>query len=291
MPSETPDAKAFIAANNVYRCMHDVRPVQWDDEVYTSAKKWADYTKESMVHSPHSGTAYRAGTDGENLAGTSEASFHRGVDATHMWYAEIADPPCSYDASCYQSFTAGHFTAMMWKSMAKIAYSDTSKKLAVGRYRGCNNDAPNFGGQYKKMVPKPVKTWAACIAEVNKCQAFDGIEFGAEAHGANGVEGCDGHSVSDGKNPDGSWIWKKEYQKSCAAKYANILTDTARLYDIPGMPEFFTSGPGLCTLVSGLFLASVVVMLAVRRRRGVAREHELLVPELEGSVLEETGLE
>jgi len=191
-PHDAKDAKAFVALHNIFRCMHDVQAVQWDSDVHSGAKKWAEHTGESMTHS-QGGTGYRKKGDGENLAGTFKFSKHPGVDATHMWYEEIWNP-CGWKKSCYQSFSAGHMTAMIWKSINKIAYSDTTGKLAVGRYRDCLGNGPNMMGEYKKMVPPQKYNWASCANKVlNQCSAFSGVH-------KDDVEGCGKQSAAWSKN-------------------------------------------------------------------------------------------
>jgi len=216
-PNDAPDAKAFIALNNVYRCMHNVQAVRWDADVYGSAKKWADHTQTYMSHSDGS---WCPDSDGENLAGTFDFSKHRGVDATHDWYSEIEEY-CSYGKSCYQSFTAGHFTAMIWSTVNKIAYADPTKELAVGRYRGCDGNPPNFNSAYRQHVPSPKNNYATCVSKVLACPAFSGLS-------ANDLEGCNG---------GGAWAtgrdWYMDYKKKCASKYSNIVSRASRLYAFP----------------------------------------------------------
>lgn len=240
-PSDAPDAKAFVAVHNIYRCMHNVQAVQWDSDVYAGAEKWAQYTGTSMSHS-HSGTAYRKASDGENLAGTFEFSKKKGVDATHMWYEEIVNP-CGWKKSCFQSFNAGHFTAMIWKSINKIAYSDTTGELAVGRYRDCLGNGPNFNEAYTTYVPPPVNNWEYCANKVlRQCPAFSGLSD-------DDVEGCESSSASEscsgGPGCIGGWHTHMVYATTCKNKYARITSQVSRLYgmDIPQILQPLMSNP------------------------------------------------
>lgn len=245
-PSDAKDAKAFVAAHNIFRCMHDVQAVQWDDSVYKSAKTWARATGKSMSHST-AGTQYRKNGDGENLAGTFKFSKHPGVDATHMWYEEIWNP-CHWSQKCYQSFNAGHFTAMIWKSITKIAYSDTTGELAVGRYRDCLGNGPNFNGEYKKFVPPQKHNWAFCVNKVLKsCPAFSDVK-------ENDVEGCGKQSSAWSSSSD----WHMVYPKKCSSLYSGVH----RLYDIPEFLQPLMSNPWplaiACASIFALFLVIAV---------------------------------
>lgn len=273
-PSDAKDAKAFIALHNVFRCMHNVQPVIWDADVHKGALSWAQHTGEAMVHS-HSPSSYRKGSDGENLAGTFKFSVKPGVDATHMWYEEIAKD-CSYSKSCYQSFSAGHFTAMMWSSIDRIAYSDTTGKLATGRYRGCDNKPPNYNDQYKDMVHPPVHDYGYCLDKVLGCDAFKGLT-------EDNLDGCDSSAASDN-----SGKWSMVYKQKCKAKYANIVSKlTSRLNDdkIPQLFQPLLANAGVLGLgVALLVVGSLAVV--VRNRRRLARGHPLV--DTEGAEMEES---
>jgi len=210
--ADAPDAKAFIAVNNIYRCMHDVQAVQWDPDVHAGATAWATQTGVNMQHS-QGGTPFRKFSDGENLASTFAFSTKPGVESTHMWYAEI-EKPCGFKQSCFQSFEAGHFTAMIWKSVNKIAYADTTGKIAVGRYRGCDGQPPNLNDAYAAMVPPPKRDWATCADLVlKKCPTFMDLK---EEH----VEGCDSSGACCKGTANGGWY--VTYGSKCSAKYAGM---------------------------------------------------------------------
>lgn len=285
--------------------MHDVGPVQWDDSVYQNAKKWSQQTnsfrRRGMRHS-HSGTIYRASSDGENLAGTFKNSKHRGVDATHNWYSEIGE--CSgcayYSTSKYGKGHTGHFTAMIWKTISKIAYSDTNTELAVGQYRGCGGKPPNFNSAYAANVPPPKHNFAACAAKVKDCPAFSGIDIGAASWGANGIEGCTRGTTANSKDSSGNWIWKMKYAsasaQTCAAKYDNILSKVkARLDEETAQVPvaFLMASPGPLAIASGIIFAAAVVMIALRRTRARGREfNQVCLDEVEDGAhiqLVETG--
>jgi len=261
-PSDAPDAKAYIAAHNIYRCMHNVQAVQWDPDVHSSAKSWAQATGTTMKHST-APSSYRKSSDGENLAGTFKFSKQPGVDATHMWYEEIVKD-CQWKKSCFQSFSAGHFTAMMWKSISKVAYSDTTGKLAVGRYRGCDGFGPNFNNKYKTMVPPPVANWETCAAKVLACPTFKGLT-------EKNVEGCEASAKSgaDGK-------LQMTYKTTCKKKYAAITSLISR-YEIPEVFQTLAANPWPLAIACGsVFVLSIGVALRRSRARAVGVEDAAL---------------
>jgi len=271
-PSDAPDAKAFIAAHNIYRCMHNVQAVQWDKDVYDGAKSWAVVTGETMSHS-HGGSQYRKDSDGENLAGTFKESAHRGVDATHMWYSEIRESSyCNWQKSCFQSFSAGHFTAMIWSTINKIAYSDTTKKLAVGRYRGCDGKPPNFNGAYVQHVPAPVKNWGECATTVLACPAFSGLT-------EDDVEGCEGSTAWDSSHGDD---WYMVYKNKCSDLYANAVSKVYRRYNIPEVLQPLMSNPWPVAVACGssfVIFLGMAVRRSWRRKEAASQDSELLSDE------------
>lgn len=238
-----------------------------DADVYAGAKSWSQAgERNGMTHSA-SGSQYRKGSDGENLAGTFDYSTKRGVDATHMWYAEIMNP-CNGAKSCYQSFNAGHFTAMIWRTVSKIAYSDTDKKLAVGRYRGCDGNPPNFNSAYAANVPAPKYNWGHCATKVLGCSAFSGLV-------EDDVEGCDSSAAWSSSRD-----WYMVYKKKCSAEYADLTSKVSRLYNIPAFLQPLTSNP---LPVAGACAAALVLVLGLvvrrSRRRAATRGTELLSTE------------
>jgi hypothetical protein len=176
---------------------------------------------------------------------------------------------------------------MIWKTISKIAYSDTNTELAVGRYRGCDGNPPNFNSAYAKNVPPPKRNFADCASKVKACPAFNDIDVGPKSWGANGIEGCKRgtKSTANSKDSSGNWIWHSfmkytmDSAQTCRAKYENILSKvTARLDEettqVPA--PFLMANPGPLAVVSGLVFAAAVVMIALRRARarGPLREFQ-----------------
>lgn len=219
-PFEEPDARAFVAVNNLYRCMHDVQPVEWDPDVYASAKLWADKIGEFKHRSDSADCPY---SDGENLGGTFKASNHRGVDATHNWYSEMMNP-CYFRSSCYQTGAdgSGRLTAMIWSSVKYIAYADPTQEVAVARYRTCDDRPPNSLNEFKRQVPVPSRTYDECLTKVLECPTFKDLT-------PDDLEGCEGIIRSNARDGNGQMVWTMRYERSCQEKYSYILEQTTRL--------------------------------------------------------------
>jgi hypothetical protein len=158
-----------MAANNVFRCMHDVIPVKWDAGVHADAKKWAEKTGEAMVHS-HSPSGYRKGSDGENLAGTFKFSKKPGVDATHMWYAEIEEN-CHWSKKCTKTFTPGQFKDMIHVPVHNYKFC-LDKVLACPAFKGLKED--DLDGCDSSAASDNSGAWSMVYKQ--KCAAkYDGI--------------------------------------------------------------------------------------------------------------------
>ncbi|KIY97556.1 Protein PRY1 [Monoraphidium neglectum] len=99
-------ARLALDRTNVYRTMHQVAPVTWDDDLAANAAAVAD----GCGGSPGSSKAY-----GENVArGYDLSDFGAAVD---KWYSEVvqydfSDPGWNADA--------GHFTQLVWKDSSRM---------------------------------------------------------------------------------------------------------------------------------------------------------------------------
>jgi hypothetical protein len=163
--------KEWVAAHNIYRCMHDVPALSWNEDVYKNA---ADHFKsvKTMIHSKMYDVPPPAGPAGENLfQGTGKYSP---LNAVKLWYAEIKDcgkmPGCKAGAKG----TVGHFTAMTWNGAKDIGCFNNSYNLWGCRYKAldyksCNT--PNYGGDtsYPSNVYPRKNTFKDCLAKVKKC--------------------------------------------------------------------------------------------------------------------------
>lgn len=151
------DMDAVLDRHNLYRCMHDVPPLAWNDTLAKKAQEWADKVKGDLMPSP---AAFRAdygnckeGT-GENLA--RGATDENAVDA---WYNEIEHT--SDKKGTVGSFrpSTGHFTQLVWNSTTDLGcgvYDD----LIVCEY-SC---AGNIEGQFMDNVQSVRKVRSECEA-------------------------------------------------------------------------------------------------------------------------------
>lgn len=106
----------MLTQHNLYRCMHNVPPLAWDDAIAANAQAWANEgvlepsaDDERDVHGEHLG---------ENLAWGASAP-------TAGWYKEIEQTSngavtvfCSDDPTCFS--TVEQYAQVVWKSSSKI---------------------------------------------------------------------------------------------------------------------------------------------------------------------------
>jgi len=177
----TGDWEEWVAAHNIFRCMHDVPAVIWGEEVYQDCKATFEH-QAAMEHSDCYGVPAPAGPAGENLFSASYAGTP--LESTQAWYTEFAD--CGPFPGCDQGATGtvGHFTAMIWNGVREIGCFTNTYNLAACRYKGedfksCNT--PNYGGHSEgnmHNVFAQVKTYSECKAAVEAC----GLAVGDAPH-------------------------------------------------------------------------------------------------------------
>lgn len=147
--------------HNVYRCMHNVPNVTWNNYTEISAKNWID----KLTYMKHSNSYYElppAGPAGENLA----QGYTKIENIVKAWYDEIKC--CNSFPGCESSkCTTGHFTAIVWKGLKQIGCSYNNKnKIGICRYRSGNKlsyDTVNMQGSYKLNVFPKVKSIEQCL--------------------------------------------------------------------------------------------------------------------------------
>merc|ERR1719262_332361 len=90
-----PEAKAWTAAHNIFRCMHDVEFVQWSNPVADDAQAYCKPLT-SMAHSDSYGVKPPAGPAGENLywAWSSSGDVAPPEDVVKSWSSsgDVAPP-------------------------------------------------------------------------------------------------------------------------------------------------------------------------------------------------------
>jgi uncharacterized coiled-coil protein SlyX len=166
----TGDWQAFVDAHNIYRCMHDVKPVVWSEAVYQDAlRTFRDQPTPS--HSDSFSLLAPAGPAGENLYKSSWRPVAEDVVAT--WYAEVED--CGAFPGCKSGSigVTGHFTVLVWNGAQEIGCATNEHNLVACRYKGGDTPScrtPNMHGHFATNVFKPVRTLAKCQSMVQKCK-------------------------------------------------------------------------------------------------------------------------
>jgi pathogenesis-related protein 1 len=147
--SDFPDAQTYVDAHNAVRAAvqepatysgtwRAVPPVEWSNEVATTAQAWANHLKDTK----DCGLEHAAGTGyGENLAAGSNVDADRAVE---MWASEIKD--YNYSPKYVFETNTGHYTQIVWRSTERIGCASAAcggLNVVVCRY-----DPPgNYIGQ------------------------------------------------------------------------------------------------------------------------------------------------
>jgi hypothetical protein len=161
----------WVAAHNVYRCMHDVPALSWSQPMErNTVAHFKGATK--MHHSKSYALKPPYGPSGENLYWTSSGRVSPSK-AVAAWYSEIKD--CRSFPGCLQtSGTVGHFTAMIWQGAKTIGCSSNKMGIAACRYKAADYAScktPNYGGHadYKHNIYAAKVSKKTCEAKVKAC--------------------------------------------------------------------------------------------------------------------------
>merc|ERR1712151_376191 len=137
--------------HNIYRCMHGVQTLTWDETVASSAQNWADTgTCGKCQHDPDN--KYGENIECWSPPGVPSSQLYEGVDD---WYSEIKDT----DNGRIDHFTmeTGHYTQVVWKNTASLGCGYCGGSMV------CRYDPPgNYAGQFTANVNSPVKTKEEC---------------------------------------------------------------------------------------------------------------------------------
>jgi len=148
-----PWQKEVLAAHNLYRCMHGVPVMSWNEKIAKAAQQWADATRGAMQHSPKS---RRSNIGGHRYLGENLAMGRMGAGAVKMWYDEI---DLTNPRGIVKSFGGGtgHYTQVVWKA---------SLDLGCGQYDRTTvcmyGPGGNMMNDFEANVFAPVKTEAEC---------------------------------------------------------------------------------------------------------------------------------
>mmetsp|Transcript_15496 Transcript_15496/g.44526 ORF Transcript_15496/g.44526 Transcript_15496/m.44526 type:complete len:405 (-) Transcript_15496:177-1391(-) len=172
----TSEMQVVLDQHNIYRCMHGVPLLTWDDAIAANAQAWAD--NGAYEHSSSSSRLVNGELCGENLAwGYPSRS---GKDSTMAWYSEIefTDPygtADSMDDTTKPREAIGHYTQVVWSTSLKLGCGKGKATVSgnLGDYWVCQyGPAGNYGGQFSDKVKAPVKT-------ANECAGSSGGTTGA----------------------------------------------------------------------------------------------------------------
>jgi hypothetical protein len=165
----SPEMQQVLDKHNVYRCMHGVPLLTWDDAVAANAQAWAD--NGVYEHSSNEQRVINGEQCGENLAwGYPQYS---GTESTVAWYDEIKyTDPCGTATSMQDSHPAGeaigHYTQVVWRGSTKLGCGKGRSTVNAnsGDFWVCQYcTAGNYAGQFEQNVNAPIKSWSECGGE------------------------------------------------------------------------------------------------------------------------------
>jgi len=111
------DEESILHWHNVYRCMHDVPALKWNEELAEKAQQWADELNGELKLSPMKDRYDLAGFRyvGELVAKKTALS---GPEAVTTWYNDVKDT----DNGKVEKFnaTVAHYTQVVWKSTTDL---------------------------------------------------------------------------------------------------------------------------------------------------------------------------
>ena len=143
-------AKA-LTSHNIFRSMHQVRPLVWDNNLAVSMQLWIDgcvwgHDLANKVYGENLYAVY-----GQSMQSHDEV-MHNAVLA---WYNEVSMYNFAYQGFSEQT---GHFTAMIWKNTNAMGCYVKSCSQQGFVYAGCRYLPPgNVMGQFEQNVfPKAV---------------------------------------------------------------------------------------------------------------------------------------
>lgn len=158
----------WVAAHNVYRCMHDAPPVVWDHYVFAAV--YDQFRSIStLAHSASYDLPAPEGPAGENVA---QGYPSDPLSITQTWYSEAK--LCKSMPGCGGTQNAGHFTAMLWEGGTKIGCTLNQYSVGACHYKGpdtLGSQTPNTGGwdAQKFNVHGRVHDYSTCVQKVKQC--------------------------------------------------------------------------------------------------------------------------
>jgi len=146
--------QAVLDQHNVYRCMHGLENLRWDDAIAANAQQYATSTGGQMQHSS---IQSRSGVAGFNYLGENLAWGVTNAKAVEMWYDEIKDTDGGRGLVSSFNYKTGHYTQVVWKGTTHLGCG-IERKLLVCQY----GEGGNYEGQFDTEVTAPVRSSAEC---------------------------------------------------------------------------------------------------------------------------------
>lgn len=155
--------QAVLDRHNVYRCMHGVPQMTWNDEVAVNAAAWAKANDGVMEHGPAALKQNVGGfaSVGENLAWADPKwadTFP--LESVDNWYGEIHHPMVKNGQIGYFLSGTGHYTAIVWKASTSLGCG-SFKTLLVCQY-GPGGNGGGDEAYAENVLAGPTKPEAEC---------------------------------------------------------------------------------------------------------------------------------
>jgi len=144
--------RAVLDQHNLYRCMHGVNALTWDDTIAANAQQWARSTGGRMRHSTYEA---RQGVAGFGNVGENLASGVTDAGAVDMWYNEVRFTNGGLQ-NAYSSQT-GHYTQVVWRDTSRLGCG-IQGTLLVCQYGA----GGNMRGGFQRNVLAPSRTREEC---------------------------------------------------------------------------------------------------------------------------------
>jgi len=193
-PSSTlsTEMEQLLVQHNIYRCMHGVPPLVWDDDIAANAQEYANGGE--YGHSTAESRMINGERCGENLAWGYPTQS--GVAAVKAWYSEVMYTNPRGIETQFRSAT-GHYTAVLWKDTVRVGCGRAPATVNgnAGDYTVCQyGPTGNWAGQFEENVLPPIRDVTQCGGCSNDDPTLYPPGEGIAAGECNTVV-CGGHSA------------------------------------------------------------------------------------------------
>jgi len=142
-----------VEAHNMYRCMHGVAPVVWNDEIEAHAKQWV--AQGHGQRSPPFLLTHVAGFEnvGENIAWgvTDEGGSKSAGGAVQIWYDQIKNTDGGRGLLSQASDQTSKYSQLVWASSTALGCALHNEAL-VCQYGPAGNVPGEFGAQVEAQT-------------------------------------------------------------------------------------------------------------------------------------------